>query len=66
MTTKANAIIRSVFSLRLTDGLLLTILAAGALMSWWMVGSARRELCVGHLLSVFITNFLAARATHTG
>ena len=40
---------RSIFNSRLTAGLLLTILATGALMTWWMVGSARRELCAGQL-----------------
>jgi hypothetical protein len=40
---------RSIINSRLATGLLLAILAAGALMTWWMVGSVRRELCAGQL-----------------
>ena len=49
MITKAKAIFLDVLNSRLAAGLLLVILTAGALLTWQMVGSARRELCVGQL-----------------
>ena len=50
MTTKANAIIRSVFNTRLTAGLLLAILTAGMVSGWWMVERTNDELRASQLL----------------
>ncbi len=44
MITKAKALFWGVFNSRLTAGLPLAILAAGALLTWQMVGSVKREL----------------------
>ncbi len=44
MITKAKSNFRGAINPRLTAGLLLAILAAGALLTWWMVWSAKSEL----------------------
>ncbi len=49
MLTKAKRIFSEVFNSRLAAGLPLVILAAGALLTRQMVGSAKRELCAGQL-----------------
>ena len=49
MITKAKNIFLGVFNSRLAVGLPLAILAAGALLTWQMVGSARRELYANQL-----------------
>ena len=48
MTTKSTAILRDVFNWRLTVGLL-AVLGVGILLTWGIVGSARRELCASQL-----------------
>ena len=49
MTTRSTAIFRSVFNSRLTTGWLLAVFAAGGLLTWWIVDSARHELREGQL-----------------
>ncbi len=48
MSAKSTAILRDVFNWRLTVGLL-AVLGVGVLLTWWVVESARRELCASQL-----------------
>ena len=49
MITKANSLVRSIFTSRSTARLLLAVLTAGSLLTWWMVENAKRELCASQL-----------------
>ena len=49
MITKAKALFLGVFTSPLVAGLPLAILAVGALLTWQMVGNAKREMCADQL-----------------